>query len=153
MGSFSLAETFPTRGARIMSGSTFLVRRWFEEVWNQRRGEVIDELTTAESVCFTEGGPIRGPAEFRAKQFEPLLAAFPDLHVAVEGTVEEGDQVVVRWTATGTHTGVGMGLQPSGRSVTFQGMSWIVVRDGRLHEGWQTSNIPEVLRSLTVPPA
>jgi predicted ester cyclase len=39
-----------------------------------------------------------------------FLPAFPDLRIAVEGTVAEGDEVVVRWSATGTHLGDGLGF-------------------------------------------
>jgi hypothetical protein len=35
--------------------------------------------------------------------------------------------------------------------VLFRGMSWIRIRDGKFQEGWQSSNIPEQLRSLTLP--
>jgi steroid delta-isomerase-like uncharacterized protein len=125
-----------------------LARRWFEEVWNARRGEVIDELLTTESVCFAEDGPIRGPAEFRARLHQPFLAAFPDLAVEVVATLARGDEVVVRWTAVGTHTGDGLGFPPTQQRAQFQGITWLRVRDGRLVEGWQSSNIPEVVRGL-----
>jgi steroid delta-isomerase-like uncharacterized protein len=130
-----------------------LVRRWFEEVWNQRRGETIEELVPADSVCFADGGPIRGPVEFRQRQYEPFLAAFPDLQVQVDGAIGQGDDVVVRWTATATHTGPGLGMPPTGRTVTFHGMSWVVVRDGKFHEGWQSSDVMEVTRGLAMHPA
>ena len=61
-----------------------LVRRWFEEVWNRRRAETIDELLTGESVCHADEGPIRGPEEFKARQHAPFLAAFPDLRRIAE---------------------------------------------------------------------
>ena len=79
-----------------------LARRWFEEVWNQRRTDTIDELVAPDGVCQSESGLLRGPEEFKAKAHAPFLAAFPDLRITVEGTVSEGDQVVVRWRATGT---------------------------------------------------
>lgn len=128
-----------------------LARRWFEEVWNERRSETIDELIHDDSVCFTDGGPIRGPMEFRQRQFEPFVAAFPDLKVKVEDVIGQDDQVVVRWSATATHTGDGLGMPPTGRPVRFQGMSWIVVRDGKFHEGWQSSDMVEITRSLANP--
>lgn len=34
-------------------------KRWFEEVWNQRRLATVDELLSDESVCYGEGDPIR----------------------------------------------------------------------------------------------
>lgn len=128
-----------------------LVLRWFEEVWNQRRAETIDELMTDESVCYGDQGLMRGPAEFRRIQYEPLLAAFPDLRVQVDGIVSNDEDVVVRWTATGTHTGEGLPIPPTGKTATFAGISWIRARDGKLGEGWQASNITEVLRNLAEP--
>jgi steroid delta-isomerase-like uncharacterized protein len=125
-----------------------LVRRWFDQVWNKRRAEVIDELVAADSVCYADDGPMRGPAEFRARQYDPFLAAFPDLRVEVEAVVSQGDQVVVRWAATGRHTGGGLGFPATDEVAAFRGMSWIRVAVGKFAEGWQVSNIPEVVRGL-----
>ena len=125
-----------------------VVRRWFETLWNERNAAVIDELLTADSVCHADDGPIRGPDEFRARQYDPILAAFPDIRVSVDGLLREGDEVVVRWSATGRHTGEALGMKATRKTVTFRGMSWIRVKDGKFADGWQTSNIPEVLRQL-----
>ena len=128
-----------------------LVLRWFDEVWNQRRAETIDELMTAQSVCYTDQGPMRGTEEFRALQYRPLLEAFPDLHVAVDGILADGDDVVVRWTANGTHSGAGLPIGPTMKPAVFTGISWIRVRDGKFAEGWQSSNIATVIRELAEP--
>lgn len=125
-----------------------LARRWFDEVWNQRRDAAIEETLLADSVCYTDGQPIVGPDEFRVKQYLPFTAAFPDVRVEVEDTIEQGDQVVVRWKATATHTGEGIGCKATGNKVTFSGMSWIRFENGKFREGWQSSNISEVLREL-----
>lgn len=132
----------------MSSDNVAVARRWFEEVWNQRRSEAIDELVTADSVCYTDAGTMRGPEEFRKQQFEPFVAAFPDLKVQVEAAIAQDDQVVVRWVATGTHSGGGLGIAPTGRPVTFRGITWVVVRDGKFGEGWQSSDISLILRSL-----
>jgi steroid delta-isomerase-like uncharacterized protein len=125
-----------------------VVRRWFDEVWNQRRAETIDELLPEDSVCHADDGPIRGPNEFKQRQYVPFIAAFPDLRVEVEAIIAQGDDVVVRWSATGIHRGDGLGFRATNRNVQFQGITWIQVRDGRFAEGWQSSNIPEVIRGL-----
>jgi predicted ester cyclase len=91
---------------------------------------------------------ICGAPKFKVRQYLPFLAAFPDLRLEVEAAVAEGDQVVVRWSARGTNSGDGLGFRPTRRAVTFRGITWIKVRDGKLHEGWQSSNIPEVVRGL-----
>jgi steroid delta-isomerase-like uncharacterized protein len=126
-----------------------LVRRWFEEVWNQRRAETIDELLTGESVLHADEGPLRGPEEFKARQYTPFLAAFPDLRVEIESMIAQDDHVVVRWSATGTHCGDGLGCRPTQETASFRGITWIHVRDGKLMDGWQSSNIPEVVRGLS----
>jgi steroid delta-isomerase-like uncharacterized protein len=125
-----------------------VARRWFDEVWNQRRGETIDELTSSDSVCYADDGPIVGPQQFRERMLYPFLGAFPDLKVQVEDIIGQGDQVVVRWKATANHTGSGLGFAPTHRTVHFRGLTWIEVRDGKFAQGWQSSNIPEVLRGL-----
>ena len=125
-----------------------LARRWFEEVWNQRRKQTIDDLIAPESVCQAAGGELRGPAMFQALVYEPFVDAFPDLRVTVEGTVAEGDQVVVRWTAKGTHTGPGLGLIPTGRPIFLRGMTWIRFAEGKMVEGWDCWNYREMLESL-----
>lgn len=125
-----------------------LVRRFFEEVWNDRRAETIEELLDEESVCQSDSGELRGPGGFRAMQYEPMLSAFPDARVTIEGIMAAGDEVAVRWSADATHTGSAMETTPTGRPVRLEGVSWIQVRDGKLGLGWQWSNIPAVLASL-----
>jgi predicted ester cyclase len=125
-----------------------LVRRWFEEIWNERLETTIDELVDEDSVCYTDEGDIRGPEEFKTRQFRPLVDAFPDIRVEIEAIVAEGDSVVVRWTATGGHTGHGLGFKPTQETPYFRGITWVEVADGKLKQGWQSSNIPEVVRGL-----
>jgi predicted ester cyclase len=137
-----------TPGAAMSAEAISVVRRFFDEVWNQRRTETIEELLDEESVCQSDLGELCGPGGFRAAQYEPMLAAFPDARVTVEGIMSVGDEVAVRWSAEGTHTGKAMGLAPTGVRATFHGMSWIRVRDGKLRLGWQWSNIPAVLAGL-----
>jgi steroid delta-isomerase-like uncharacterized protein len=128
--------------------NTALARRWFEEVWNQRRGELIDELIAREAVCQSPGGLLRGPEEFRTRVFVPFLAAFPDMHVSVVGMISQGDQVVVRWTATGTHRGDALGIPASGRTVFLRGMTWIRYAGGQMVEGWDCWDQRELIESL-----
>lgn len=128
--------------------NTALALRWFDEVWNQKRGELIDEMVAPEAVCLAGSGELRGPVEFRERVFAPFVAAFPDLHIDVAGIVAQGDEVVVRWTATGTHQGDGLGLPPTGRSVFIRGMTWIRIAGGKFIEGWDCWNLREMIESL-----
>lgn len=125
-----------------------VVRRFFEEVWNERRVEAIDELLVPESICHDASGSIVGPQGFKDRQYLPFLDAFPDFRVSLEAVVAQGDQVVVRWNVTATHTGEGLGFKATGESVGFQGITWVRVHEGKMMEGWQFSNIAEIIRGL-----
>lgn len=125
-----------------------VVRRFFDEIWNQRREATIDELLTDESVCHTDSGPIVGRDGFRQMQYIPLTTAYPDVHVDIDAAISELDVVVVRWTARGTHSGDGLGFAPTQQVSTFHGISWIRLAHGKFVEGWQSSNITHVVSTL-----
>lgn len=137
-----------------MNGNAALGRRWFEEVWNQRRADLIHELATADCLGHheapTTSGPAlttRGPHEW-TKLYTSLLAAFPDIRVAVEDTVADGDQVVVRWRMQGTHRGAYAGVQSTGRRIDVRRTTWLVCKDGRIAEGWDSWNAGGLLAEL-----
>lgn len=127
--------------------NTQLARRWFQEVWNERRAETIHELLLPDSVGHLENGDIVGPEAFQKVHAE-FLKAFPNLQVTVEDTLAEGDQVVVRWTLAGHHHGEGFGRSATGGEVSARGMTWMRMRDGKLVEGWDCWNLHGMLSRL-----
>jgi predicted ester cyclase len=127
-----------------------VARRWFEEVWNERRDAAVDELMDAKSVGHVEGGVVYGPEGFRRMR-QMFLAALPDVRIILEDVIAEGNQAVVRWRAVGTHGGEGFGFAATGRPVDVRGMTWVVVRDGKLVEGFDTWNLHGLMASLKAP--
>src|SRR5438552_12969677 len=93
-----------------------LVRRSIEEVWNKRNLNIVNEIYAASYVGHDPASPIgeiRGPEG--ARQFvATYLRAFPDARITIEELLAEGDKVVNRYTARGTHQGELMGLAPTG---------------------------------------
>jgi steroid delta-isomerase-like uncharacterized protein len=116
-----------------------LARRWFEEVWNQRRTATIDELLTPDSVGHLESGDVIGIDEFK-RIHAAFLSAFPDLKVEVEAIVADADDVVIRWRATGRHAGDGFGVKATQERVSFRGITWHRYKNGKLTEGWDSWN-------------
>ena len=115
-----------------------IVHRWFEEVWNKGRASAIDEMLAEDAMVYglaEAGVDVRGPAGFKPFH-EKLRGAFPDIHVTVEDTIEQGDLIASRWTVRMTHTGDDLGVQATGRRVTATGMTIARVRDGKIVEGW-----------------
>jgi steroid delta-isomerase-like uncharacterized protein len=124
-----------------------LARRWFEEVWNQRRVATIDELLTEESVAHTESGDVSGVEAFKRMHAE-FLRAFPDLRLEVEAVLADGDEVVVRWSATGCHSGDGFGMKATQEVVTFRGITRHRYRGGKLVGGWDSWNHAALVQRL-----
>src|SRR5215212_2456780 len=99
-----------------------VVRRVYEEAFNQKNLDVLDELIAPE---FTDHNPNPGqsPDLEGLKQFiSSVHTAFPDHHVNVEDMVTEGDKVAARLGVSGTHQGEFLGIAPSGNQVTVTGI-------------------------------
>jgi steroid delta-isomerase-like uncharacterized protein len=82
-----------------------------------------------------------------------LLRAFPDIHVAVEDVIAEGDKVVYRNTVTGTHQGEYRGLAPTGRSVRYNEIFIVRFAGGRIAEIWGVVDVFSQMRQLGAIPA
>jgi predicted ester cyclase len=125
-----------------------LVRDFFEVIWNQRRIDRIGDFITPQSVLHSDEGDVVGPDNFKTLQYTPFTTAFPNLHVELPAVMEQGNEVVARWIGVGAHTGDGLGFPPTGKQVIFRGITWIRGQNGKFGEGWQSSNIEEVIRRL-----
>jgi predicted ester cyclase len=125
-------------------------RRWFNEVWNQRRPTAIDEMMSPDCVGHMEGRRIQGPSEFKAIQRE-FLAAFPDIRIEVKHVLADGELAAIRWAASASHTGDAFGIKATRKPVKFYGTTWLKCRDGRIVEGWDTGNLGDLLGQLRTP--
>ena len=113
-----------------------IVRRWFKEVWDDGREEVIDALMAPYAVAYgLPGGPIQGPTAFKPL-FRMFRDALGDLSIEVVRTVTEGDVVAAQCHVTGRHSGAAFGGEATGQAVDFWGIAIIRVEDGKIVEGW-----------------
>ena len=120
------------------SENVALLERWYREVWREGKNETIYELLAADAVVSGQTGPdaeIHGPAEF-AKFADQIRSAFPDTDVVVEDAFGVDDKVAVRWSATMTHLGDGVGVPATGKKVRITGMTIARIVDGKIVEGW-----------------
>ena len=133
------------------SDNVALVRRWFEEVWNKGRADAVDELFAEEGVAHgltDEGGAeLRGPSHFKTFH-RRFREAFPEVEVAVEDTVSEGDKVAARCTVRGRHRGDSLGIKATDSPVQFEGICIIRIRDGQIVEAWNNFDFMSMFRQL-----
>jgi steroid delta-isomerase-like uncharacterized protein len=131
-----------------------IVRRSFEELFTHGDLDVADEVFASDYVGHDPALPqeIRGPEQF--KQFVMMYRnAFPDLELTVEDQVAEGDEVVTRFTARGTHRGELMGIPPTGKKVVVTGISIDRMKDGKSVESWTNYDLLSMLQQLGAVPA
>jgi hypothetical protein len=81
-----------------------------------------------------------------------LLRAFPDLHVAVEDMIAEGDKVVARNTVTGTHLGEYRGIPATGKSVTYSEIFVVRFAGRRIAEIWGVVDVLSQMKQLGLIP-
>ena len=121
-----------------------LIRRWFQEVWNEGREATIDELVAPECVAHglkqAEESGLVGPAAFK-EFYHPFHGAFPDIHIEIEEVIAEGDLVVARYVVRGSHTGDTLGQAATNRRVQLTGISIARIRDGQIVEAWNNVDL------------
>jgi steroid delta-isomerase-like uncharacterized protein len=124
-----------------------------EEVFGQGKLESVDEFLAPDYVSHAPGDPelSRGPQDIK-QIVRAYHSAFPDINFTVEKQVAEGDMVVTRWIASGTHRGEFMGIPPSGRRIYVSGMSMDRISRGRIVENWNNWEALEMMRQIDAIP-
>lgn len=129
-----------------------LVRRFYEEAWNRGNADVAYEVFADDYVRHdlrsTEALP--GP-QGQKKIADDFRAAFPDLEFGIDLIFGEGDFVVGRWTASGTHLGLWGGREPTGTRATFSGVNIYRFEDGKVAEIWNHRDDLGLMEQLGVP--
>lgn len=114
-----------------------LARRWFEELFNQQKFEVADEIVAADHVNHDPTLPDLAPGPEGQKQDVSLYhGAFSNARITIEDQLAEGDMVVTRWMGRGTHDGELMGVPASGNRAEVSGITINRISEGRISETW-----------------
>jgi steroid delta-isomerase-like uncharacterized protein len=131
-----------------------IVRRLYEDVWNKRKLDGLSDLFSPSHAVRdnnTSGSSV-GPEAYKI-QVAMYLAAFPDLRFIVEDTVAEKDKLVASWTISGTHKGEFMGVRPTHKKVSIEGITIHYLANGKIidsHISWDALGL---LRQLGAYPA
>ena len=128
------------------------VRRVIEEVFNKGNLSVAEEIMANDYVYHMgQGMEFKGPDGF--KQLAIIFRnAFPDLHMAVEDMIAEGDKVAARFTLRGTHKGDLMGIAPTGKQFTTTGNVIIRFAGGKEVEAFGAADMLAMYQQLGVAP-
>ena len=133
-----------------------IVRRLYEEVWNMRRLEVIDELISPSHAVqiadATDPGTGIGPEAY-ARTVVEFVTAFPDVKFTVLDLIAENDKVVACWTFSGTHQGVFRGLAPTGKKISVDGSTINQLANGKIMDSYVSWDLWGLMQQLGAIPA
>jgi steroid delta-isomerase-like uncharacterized protein len=134
-----------------------IVRRIFDEFWRGGNTSVLDQLLASDATNHElSKEPVSGRNAYKewATGFRQVTArGYPDLDIALDAIVAEGDLVVKRWTFRGTHTGDYMGLPPSGKKVVMAGSTMYRIQGGQVRESWWNYDALGMMQQLGIIPA
>lgn len=129
-----------------------LARRVFEEMWNKSNLDAVDAIYAPDVVNHELPPGMPEGIEGTKAYFGMFISAFPDTQMTVEDQIAEGDRVVTRWTARGTHTGELMGIPATGKQVTVTGINVDRIAGGRIVEEWGEFDMMGMMQQLGVVP-
>jgi steroid delta-isomerase-like uncharacterized protein len=134
--------------------SIALSRRLIEEVWNNRRLDVVNELIAPNHTNHDPNSPDFGKGPEAYKRLVNLYTtAFPDLHITIEDTVSEDDKLVISWNVSGTHKGDLRGTSPTNKKMSVEGITISRHANGKIQESRVSWDALGMMQQLGVVPA
>ena len=127
-----------------------IARRFTEDLWDKGVLSVADEIIAPDFIDHDPVSGQRSGLEGYKEMVGAFRAAFPNLRVTNEDVIAEGDKVVARWTARGTHDGVLMNIPPTGKQVTLKGIDVLRIEGGKIVERWGEFDAVGMLHQLGV---
>jgi steroid delta-isomerase-like uncharacterized protein len=114
-----------------------LVRRYVQAILVDRDFSKFSELTAPGFYIDRSAVPdVIAGEEGLHTQMDMLYNAFPDLDLKIVDMVAEGDKVVVRFEAPGTHQGDFAGIPATGKTAVWKGLVMYRVENGKIMEAW-----------------
>src|SRR5215471_15525313 len=136
-GASLLAQSEPQPTPTIEARNKAIATRVFEEIFNQGRFEVANEIYSPD---FQNHG-LHRVIDLKTDQdaVHAEKQAFPDLRMKVERLIAEGDFVTALWTFRGTHTAGGYaGLPATGTPIEMRGITIWRIFDGKIRDEWSS---------------
>jgi predicted ester cyclase len=118
-----------------------LVRRYIEEVVNTGNVDDLARFISPDYIDTHDSSGQSSGLEGAKRHILGVRQTYPDLHVTVEQQIAEGEWVVTRITARGTHLGIWLGMKPTGKRVEITGVNIDRVVDGRIVEHGGAANL------------
>jgi steroid delta-isomerase-like uncharacterized protein len=143
----------------LFKSNKAVLRRHFEEVLNQGKLDVIDEIYGDDYVL---DAPVQTDGSAKAhgqtlgrdglkRRVTLFRTGFPDIHFAVDLMVADEDKVVVQYTFKGTHLGQFLEIEPTGNTISLTGILIARVSEGRVQGAFSVFDNGQMMQQLNPP--
>src|SRR5216684_4817628 len=135
----------------MSSDNKEIARRLMDECWSQGKLEAVRELVSNECRYHDPAFPsLTSGAENINRHISTCRSGFPDLKFTIDDTIAERNEVVIHWTARGTHKAQFLGMSPTNRAATVSGTSIFRIEGGKITEQWVDWNLMTLMEQLGV---
>lgn len=125
-----------------------IAEEYARRIWDEHDLTAIDDLVHKDIILHSLLGDFYGPGAMQ-KVVKVWITGFPNLKVINIASICEGDTVVLHWNAKGTHTGDFKGKKPTGKSVSYSGVTIYRIQDGKIIEYWAYLDMQHLFDQLS----
>lgn len=124
-----------------------IIINFSKRLWENQDLSAIDDFFAKNVIIHSPFKQVQGCAEMK-EIAQKWLQAFPDLLIKWHDFIAEGDTVVSRWIATGTHLGGVFTTSPTHREVQYSGVTTYRLINGKVEEYWALVDMHAILSQL-----
>lgn len=125
-----------------------IAKQYAEDIWDRKDLSAIDHYLDQHVLIHSLLGKFYGHEAMR----EVVVAwqkAFPDLQVINSNLIAENDLAVIHWEAKGSHLGEFKGISPSGKKISYSGVTIYRILNGKIIEYWAYLDMQHLMKQLT----
>jgi steroid delta-isomerase-like uncharacterized protein len=126
-----------------------IARKFMEEVWSEGKLGALDQIVSTDCRLHDPVFPSLTSGRDNLKtHIQMCRNAFPDLRFTVDDEIAERNEVVLHWTARGTHKAPFLGMAPTERKATVSGTSIYRFQGDKIAETWSDWNVMTLMEQL-----
>jgi len=128
-----------------------IVQRFMDECWSRGNLNAVSELVANDCRYHDPVFPsLNSGAENIKNHIQQCRGGFPDLTFTIDDTIAERNEVVIHWKASGTHKGQFLGMSPTNKQASVDGISINRVEGSKIAEVWSNWNLMSLMEQLGI---
>lgn len=123
------------------------------DAWDAGKSDEFDKYITENSIDHN-AMPGQKPGLAGMKEFaKGMKVAYPDMKSTIEDMRVDGDNLIVRFTMSGTNSGPMMGMPATNKKLTnIMGIDWLKWENGKFTEHWGLFDEHTMMQQLGLAP-